>query len=565
MAHAARVLAAVARNRELRRLGLAFAGFNAAEWAVWIAMLVYAYGRGGATTAGVVAIVQLVPAALFAPFAATLADRHRPAAVLAAGYLAQAAAMGATATALLAGAPPLAAYALAAVAASAVTVTRPTQAALLPALARTPDELTAANVASGWIESASVLAGPALAGLLLGLGDAGLVFAAMAALALASALFVGPIAGAPPAGGERGGAFLGGQPDEAPAGAVAEVAAGFRALGRHPESRLLVGLLGAQFILIGALDVLFVVLALGVLDLGDSGAGYLNAAFGAGGVVGIAATSALVGRRLFVPPLLFGIGVWSLAFAAIGLAPSTAGAFLLLAAAGLGRSLFDVAGRSLLQRAAPADVLGRVFGVLEGLSMAGLALGSLLAPALVAVGGAEAAFLGAAALLPTLALVAGARLARIDRSADVPIVQLALLRSAPVTAALGGPELERLARALAPVSVPAGELVFRQGDPGDRFYFVASGELEVIEDGRRVNELSRGDAFGEIALLEDRPRTASVGARHEAALYALDREEFLAAVAGQSGFEREARRLAEDRLARSAALATAAPEVEVAP
>ncbi len=192
MGHAARVFGAVTGSPELRRLGLAFAGFNAAEWGVWIAMLVYAHGHGGATTAGVVAIAQLVPAAVCAPFAATLVDRHLPVRVLAGGYFAQGAAMGETAAALLAGGQPVLAYALAAVAASAVTITRPTQAALLPALARTPDELTAVNVASGWIESASVLAGPALAGF------SSLVFATMAAVGVGSALLVRRIPGRRP-------------------------------------------------------------------------------------------------------------------------------------------------------------------------------------------------------------------------------------------------------------------------------------------------------------------------------------------------------------------------------
>ena len=250
-----RVLGGVMRNPDLRRVELAFVAFNAAEWGVWIAMLVYAYERGGATTAGVIALAQLVPASFFAPIAASLGDRYRPTQVLAVGYAGQAAAMGATAAVLLGGGPPPAAYALAAVAATAVTITRPAQAVLMPALARTPEELTAANVASGWIESVSVLTAPALAGVLLGVGGAGTVFTVMAAVAFSAAVLVRPVRGPGPAGGAPG---------------LADALGGIRVVVDEPGPRALVWLLGVESLAIGALDVLYVVLAVGVLHHGGS-------------------------------------------------------------------------------------------------------------------------------------------------------------------------------------------------------------------------------------------------------------------------------------------------------
>jgi CRP-like cAMP-binding protein len=537
------VVGSVFRNPQLRRVELAFAGFNAAEWGVWIAMLVYAYEQGGATTAGFVAAAQLVPAALFAPFASVLADRYPPGRVLALGYVAQALAMGATGVALLAGAPPLVAYVLAAVAATCVTITRPTQSALVPALARTPDELTATNVVSGWIESLSMLAAPAGAGVLLAVASPGWVFVVLAGVAAVSALLVARLRGPAPAH------------DALPP--LEEALAGFRVIAREPAARTLVGLLAGQFVAIGALDVLYVVLAISVLDLGGSGAGYLNAAFGAGGVAGIAVTVALVGRRRLLPPLVLGILVWGTAFALLAAWPTALGALLLIAAAGAGRSLLDVAGRTILQRTAPTDVLSRVFGVLEGLSMAGLAVGSLLTPALVALAGPRWAVAGIGTLLPLAVLLTARQLAEIDRRAPVPVVEIALLRSLPLFAPLGAPELEGLAHGLAETHFAAGTAVVREGDPGDRFYVVAEGELDVDCAGRELRRLERGDGFGEIALLREIPRTATVTARTDARLYALEKARFLASVGSHPRATSEAERLVHERLP--------APQATIAP
>src|SRR5215471_728132 len=180
---------ALAGNAALRRVVGGYSLFVLTEYSVWIAMLVYAYGRGGATIAGVVALAQLVPAALLGPVFAALADRRSPVVLLAGGYLVQAAGMGATAVAIAAGVP-LAAYAAAVVASTAVTATRPAQSTLIPSLAATPDQLTAANVVISWVEAAGIAVAGSLTGVLIWLTGVAGVFGVCAALGAVAALLV---------------------------------------------------------------------------------------------------------------------------------------------------------------------------------------------------------------------------------------------------------------------------------------------------------------------------------------------------------------------------------------
>jgi MFS family permease len=534
---AASVIVAALGNRELRRVGFGYALFGAFEYAVWIAMLVYAYDEGGATAAGIVALVQLAPAALFAPIGGLLADR-RPEAVLVGGYAVQAIAMGAAAAALLEGGPLPLVYVLAALVTSAITVTRPAQAVLAPGMSRTPEELTAFNVLVGWIESAAVLVGPALTGVVLAFGSPGVVFAFSSALGLVAALLVLPLAW------RRELAGAGGAESD---GAIAEIMAGFRAVAGSPRVRLLVLFLVAQCVALGAFDVLAVVLAIDVLGIGASGAGYLNAALGAGGVVGAVATLTLIGRRRLVPPLVLGALGFGAAFVLLGAYPAVVAAFVLLAVAGAGSTVSDVAGRTLLQRIAPPDLLARVFALYEALSQAGIAVGAILVPAVIALGGAKAALVATGVLLPALVLVRYRALHAIDAEATVPIVEISLLRTLPIFAPLPAPTLEALARSVDHVRVAPGQVVIREGEVGDRFYAVADGELDVTRRGMHLGTRRRGEGFGEIALLHDVPRTATVTARTETLLFALDREPFVVSITGHAGAARAAEQLVAER------------------
>jgi MFS family permease len=529
-----RVGAAIARNGPLTRVVLAYAVFAATQNAAWIGMLVYAFAQGGATTAGVVAVVQLLPAALVAPLAAGLADRRAPSRVLAGGYVVQVVGMLATAVAMAADVAS-AAYAAAVVASVAVATTRPAQAVVMPALVSSVEELTAANAVTGWVESAGAVASSLVTGILLALAGPSWVFAAAGLAGLASVGLAGTVRGVRPPTGD----------DEA--GGLAELLAGLRVVAGQPAPRLLTGLLTAQWVLVGALDLLFVVLAVDVLHRGQGWVGYLNTAYCAGGVVAGAVGVVLVGRRLG-PPILGAVLLVGAALGLTALLTSAPATLVLLAAVGGGRALFAVATRSLLQRAVPADVVGRVFGVVEGLAMAGLAVGSLLVPLLVAVGGPVAAVLGTAALLPVIGAVRGRALLALDAAADVPVVEMALLRSLRVFSFLPGPQLEGVARSVRRLELCPGEVLIREGDDGDRFYAVVDGGLDVTVHGVGAGRMVRGDGLGEIALLRRVPRTATVTAAVPSTVLALDRDDFLTAVTGHAATERTTAGLADERL-----------------
>ena len=526
----------LAANGALLRILAAYAVFVLTECAAWIAMLVFAYSRGGAAVAGFVAVVQLVPAAVLAPVMAAVADRRSPAAVLAGGYLVQAAAMAAAAAAVFAHVQ-LAAYACAVIYCAAQSTTRPAQAVLVPSVAATADQLTAVNVVVSWLESAGLVTSGLLAGILIALTGVGSVFVVCACLAVAAAAAVGALRVVPLA-----------PPGEDSPTVLADVAEGLRLAAGRPRLRVMLALLTAESVVAGALDLLFVILAIGVLRRSEAWAGYLNSAYGAGAVLAATASAVLIGRRLGAPILAAAL-LLSAVLAALGTGVGLAATVGLLAVAGAAAALLDVALRTLLQRSVPPQLMGRVFGVLEGLTMAGYALGALLVPLLVHLGGNRLALIGAAVVLPLAAVAGGRALFALDAAIPVPVVEIALLRSLPLFAELPAPTLEGLAAALTPVRVAAGVELIRQGEPGDAYYAIAAGEFDAVQDGHVLRHCGRGEGVGEIALLRSVPRTASVIASADSTVYRLDRDPFLTAVLGHAATQRLADRIADTRLA----------------
>jgi MFS family permease len=517
-------LRALAANRLLRREAGALALYRLAEFGPWVAMLVFAYTQGGPTATGLVSLALLIPTALFAPFAGPLIDRFGASRVLFGAYLTQAGTMAATATSLLAGAPPASTYVLGALTAMALTVTHPAHAVVSPGIARTTEQLVALNAVTGWILSIGLVVAPAAAGLILALSEPGAVYAAGAGCLFVAAALVVPLRDlVPPLAPEAA---------DNSQRAVRQLEEGARMLARSSASREVVIVLTATFLMIGAFDVLAVVLALGPLGIGGSGAGYLTAMHGAGAVAGALASFALVGRARLVP-VMIGAGLLAAsAFLLLGLETSILVAFVAAAVSGISRSLLEVTAQTLLQRVTATALLARVFAFKEGLTMAAWGVGSAIVPLVIVIAGVRGALFVTGAIVPVIVLLRWRSLQRVDAAAAVPVVSIALLRSLQVFRALPVPALEGIARAAHTFSVPAGATIVRQGEPGDRYYAIADGTVQVIKDRRPVETHGRGEGFGEIALLHGITRTATVVAVTAATLTAIEREPFLVAVTG---------------------------------
>jgi MFS family permease len=528
----------VAANPDIRRAEVAWMLGYAAEWAWLVALFVYAYGVGGVAAVGLAGLVRSLPAGILAPALSSLADRLPRHRVLLGIHAGRGLLVGLVAINVAAGGPTWVPFALAALEGLLGVLHRPTYMTLIPSLARAPEELVASNAASSTMEGIGTLVGPLIGGVLVAVSAPWATFAVPAATFLLAAAIV---LGIQPAqqlqvtrAAERGWTLL---------------ISGIRAVADFPHARWLLGLFGAQIFVRGLLNVLLVGASIQLLGLGEEGVGLLNAAMGAGGFAGALAAMTLVGRARVAPFFTLGLILWGSPILIIGLVPNAGLAVAVMVVLGAGNALLDVAGFTLLQRTVPNAVRGRIFGILETIVMLGLAAGSALAPLLVAVLGLSGALIATGALLPSLAIVTWPLIRRTDSLSVIPVREMAILRAVPMLRYLPLTVLEQVADSAHPTRFAAGSQIIGQGEAGDSFYVLAEGQAAASVDGETVRHMQAGDSFGEIALLRDVRRTATVTAETDGEAYVIDRQVFVCAVSGDQQSLAAAQQVIGQRLA----------------
>ena len=525
----------VFRNPGLRRINLALAGSVIGDWAYAIAIAVWAYEQGGPTAVGAFGVVRFVMLALTSPFASTLADRFPKKSVMIVADVLRAGLVLVAAALIAADAPALLVYGTALLTSMLGTAFRPAQSALIPKLADDPAQLTGANVVASTIESVGFFAGPAIGGVLLAVADVSTVLIFDAAtfawstivlIGLRTATATDPAAitdGIPETDATE-------QVDDVAGGpAHAGMSAGFRAIWGDRNLRTITALYIAQTIVAGASVVFEVSIVFDLLDRGESTLGAVNAVLGIGGLLGGAVALVLARRERLATDFGLGVALWSAPLLLIVAWPTLTSVLIAMVLIGIANSLVDVNAFTIIQRVTDDEVMGRVFGAIESFIIGGMAVGALVMPLMIETIGVRSGLLVLGTAITALALLGVPLLARIDRMVLAP-PGLKLLRGIPMLAVLPPQALERLARSLTTMSVPAGVAVFREGDRGDRFWIIESGRVAVTRDGKQLDELGPGDGFGEIALLRDIPRTATITALTELHLKGLERDDFLAAV-----------------------------------
>jgi MFS family permease len=531
-----RALGRVVRNPRLRDIQIAGLGSTLGTWAYAVALPVYAYHAGGARAVGVLFFARFALGALAAPWLGLLADRwSRRNLMLSADLIRFVIFVGMTAVAKADGSAYIV-YVLAVISTMVSSSFKPAQAALLPSLVDSPDELAAANVVGNTIASVGMFAGPALGGIFLALSGPAAVFALNAAFFLWSAAFLIQIPpDSPPERTEHPPVWQ-------------ELTAGFAAVAQRPVLRVVVVLTTAQTMIEGALEVLLVVLALRLLHSGNAGVGWLNTALGLGSLAGAGAVAVIAARRRLAGGFALGILLGGIPLAVVAMTTTLFPALILMGAVGAGLIAVQVTGVTLVQRSTENEVLGRVFAVLESLMFGSMAIGAIVAPGLVTWLGPRGSIVAAGLFVPVLLVPLWPALRRVDAESHVAEQPLELLRRIEIFAELPEPILERLAAAAVPVGAESGSVVVSQGELGDRFYVIAAGRADVEIDSKRVRELEPGDSFGEIALLRNSPRTATVRAVEPMSLYAIAGESFVAAVTGHAPTLEAAELVATNRL-----------------
>jgi MFS family permease len=508
-------------DARLHRFVLAHLLTVVGEWAATIGVLVHAYGWGGSSAVGIVSLAVLAPPIVCAPLAAGLTARYRAHTVRVVGFAAQVVAYAGAALASFRDLPALAIAAVV-VGIGAINTLRPTGAVLLPVVARSTPELVVGNLRVSYCDGASALVGPLFASLLAGVGGSTAVFvgcAVLSALSFGSTVWKpAPLARARVVGNIA-------SPQRAIRLAIAE-------LRERPWAMGVLGVSAARNVLVGAFDVLLVIVALRVLKLGDRGPGLLSALLGGGAVLGTLVVTVVVRRARLRWAMLGALAATSALCALLGFVTNSLTVFAALPFLGICLSMMDALSRMLLQRSTSPRSLGPLFGFIGFFGGLTQLVGAGIVQVALAMSGTRAALAAVAVVIGCLVIASARALRTADANADIPVVEMSLLANVPMFAPLPATMLEMVARASERVTVATGEEVIRQGDMGDVFYVVVEGEFDISMNGVYLRTAPRGDFFGEVALLSNVPRTATVAARGSGVLLAIHRDPFLMAISG---------------------------------
>lgn len=489
------------------------------EFAAWVAVLVVAFDEGGASATGLAVTAQLLPAALLAPLVSAAGDRFARDRVIAVAFTVQAIAAASITIALIASAPLAVVYVFAAVFTVASTASPATVASLLVHHARTPSQLMGWNITRSAVRAAGSLTGPLLVAIGLAIGTPSEIFGGLAAACGLAAL----LAGLRLPRDDR-------MPSTLSISTVLDDSwKGVTYVATTRAPRQIVGFIGASELLVGALDVVFVAVAYDQLGRGGSATALITVAYATGTLIAAAVTSR---RRSWRITRLITLGslMLSLPLLAMGETSLLIAVLALSAVLGAGNGMIEIGTQTLLQRSCTETMTSRAYGALDSTALAAAALGAALTGAVI--DGDLTVTLISIGLIGAVVLLGGSiRLRSTERSirsADPELV--VALRSVSFLSSLPQPTLEHLARTSERRVVPAGVGIVIEGEPGDEFFLLRSGAVDISIGARVINQLSAPASFGEIALLRDVVRTATVTTAQASELVVIGQDEFLDAV-----------------------------------
>ncbi|HEX7247809.1 MAG TPA: MFS transporter [Actinomycetota bacterium] len=513
-------------HRDYRFLLSGLAISETGNWLYAAASIIYIFEATGSTSwIGVAAVVRLLPYILFGPIGGAIADRFDRRMVMIVSDLARAALMGVLTVVALSDSTT------AVVTVIVITFVNnsfsapyyPAVTAITPSVV-TEDDLAAANALSGTIDNFALAFGPALSAVLLLLGDPPVAFAANGLTFVVSAFLVTRM-------GVRGKVGE----VEVESTLRSRMVAGARAIRTSREAMLLVGLSVAFGFTFGQEIVLFGPITEDFLGMSLDATGLLFAAPGIGGILATAAAGKLASRSHTARILAISVMIAGVPLTMLSVVHAPIVAYLLLTVEGAAVIIADVVSTTTLQRVVPEERIGSVFGILGATTVAGTALGSLVAPVSIDVFGLgiATALAGGVLLALTVGTLPMAR--RLDARAAARASELAprvqLLEQLGIFEGATTAQLEALAASATEEQVSPGAVLIRQGEQPDDLFAVVDGEVHVsvAEDGstRVVAQLGSGDYFGEIGLLEKRPRTATVTAIGETRLFRIPGKDFL--------------------------------------